>query len=142
MGTEGVDDASADEAGAEEFTVRLPAELESARVARHRLHELLAPVGPSTQLSYESDLVLHELVVNAIVHGTSDRDGMVEVACRLEASQLLITVHDHGTHGHVAARPLTHDQPSGRGLAMVAALTSAWRVDRSDGTTVWAWLDL
>lgn len=137
-----MDDASANEPADVQFSVRLPAELESARVARRRLHELLAPVGPSDRLSYESDLVLHELVVNAVVHGTSDRDGMVEVACRLDATQLVITVHDHGTHGQVAARPLTADQPSGRGLAMVAALTSAWSVDRSDGTTVWARLDL
>ena len=125
-----------------EFTLRLPAAVESARLARARLRELLAQLRSTGDVAREAELVLHELVMNGVVHGAPDSDGMVEIVCAVEPGGLLIRVHDSGSGGDVAVRPPTDHLPSGRGLAMLAALSSSWAVDRSNGTTVSARLEL
>jgi anti-sigma regulatory factor (Ser/Thr protein kinase) len=118
------------------FSVRLPAVLGSARVARQLLGELLAQVRTPDRLVREAQLVLHELVMNGVTHGESDEHGDIGVCCALSENDVRLCVQDEGTTGRVAAKPPTKDQDSGRGLAIVAALSESWRVDRSHGTAV------
>ena len=78
-------------------------------------------------------LLVSELVTNSIVHGVS----APEVAVLLRADALRIEVSDRGG-GVPEARRADDEDTSGRGLALVEALSSAWGVEASgDGKTVW-----
>jgi anti-sigma regulatory factor (Ser/Thr protein kinase) len=82
-----------------------------------------------------AQLCVSELVTNAVIHtGTGPA-----VTVRVDDDCILVLVSDHGGAGTVRqpeeAEP---DDISGRGLALVDALTSSWSAERNaDGTTVW-----
>ena len=78
-------------------------------------------------------LLVSELVTNSVVHAGSD----AEVAVVLTTDGLRIEVSDQGS-GVPAPRDAADDATSGRGLALVETLSSAWGVDVTDtGKTVW-----
>jgi serine/threonine-protein kinase RsbW len=124
------------------FSVRLPAELAACRVARKLLGELLEHARTTERVVGEAQLVLHELVINAVRHGRGDREGRIEVHCSVRDRHVELSVHDAGSGGQVAVRPPTADQDSGRGLAIVAALSESWTVEQDQGTRVSARLAL
>ncbi len=113
----------------------------SASEARRLTRERLAgwPVCADTREA--ADLVVSELVTNAIVHTTSRR-----ITCELrsvrEGECLRIAVRDEGHSGsgpHPGeGRPA---EEHGRGLLLVAALSTAWgalEAETGTGLTVWA----
>ena len=78
-------------------------------------------------------LLVSELVTNSVVHAGSD----AEVAVLLKPDALRIEVTDQGS-GVPGARDAAPDATSGRGLAMVEQLSSAWGVETGvGGKTVW-----
>jgi hypothetical protein len=91
------------------------------------------------------ELIVSELVTNAIVHGT----GPVEICLSRAPGHLQIEIRDHGA-GQPALRHPTADDQTGRGLALVDALTSScggsWGVTASTsgqpGKTVYAIIPL
>lgn len=125
-----------------ELTVRLPFAIESARSARSVLTALLGQFAVGGQSTDDAVLVAHELIANSVNHGEPDEQMLLELSCSLFPEHLDISVTDQGTSGAVAAGPLTHDGPGGRGLAIVEAVSSQWSVDRSHGTRVSARLSL
>jgi serine/threonine-protein kinase RsbW len=100
--------------------------------------ELLVARGADEELRQDAALVVHELVMNSVLHGKADADGEIELAWRLTGSQLEISVLDCGSGGTVEVRHPDDDAPNGRGLAIVAALSTSWWVDHSTGTKVTA----
>lgn len=90
----------------------------------------------------DAELVLGELLTNAILHGAPDAAGMVEVSWLLDRGRLLVSVHDDGHVDDLRAGPLTEDGVSGRGLAVVDGLCSHWHVEHDGGTRVVAQLAL
>lgn len=83
-------------------------------------------------------LVASELVGNAVVHSSADNDGNLDVAWELEDDIVLVRVNDSGG-GQPELRSVGEDATSGRGLAIVAALSSDWGVRRAGrGKQVWA----
>jgi anti-sigma regulatory factor (Ser/Thr protein kinase) len=134
--------AGGEQTGTASFAVRLPYDVSAARTARRLVADLLSGFDPSPELVGDATLVVHELVINGLTHGAPDERDEIEVTGRVSGGQLVITVRDHGRDGEVAPRPFTPDQASGRGLSMVAMLSSSWTVDRSSGTCVSAWLRL
>lgn len=66
------------------------------------------------------ELLLSELVTNAVRHG----DGEIDVCLALARGQLRIEVHDGG-HGRPVLRPPTPDDIGGRGLALIDGLIKA-----------------
>jgi serine/threonine-protein kinase RsbW len=124
-----------------ELSSRLASTPHSATVARHLLACALESCGVDDARAQDAVLVLHELVMNAVEHGAPDESGAIEVSWTLERGALCLTVSDHGRDGVVEVRPPTPDLPRGRGLAMVAALSQRWAVERAEhGTRVSAWL--
>ncbi len=89
-------------------------------------------------LTDDVELIASELVTNAQRHG----GGLREVRLDRAEDSLRISVTDFSpVPPHEGAAAPT--DVSGRGIAMVAALASAWGVDqRTDGKTVWAELPL
>jgi anti-sigma regulatory factor (Ser/Thr protein kinase) len=112
---------------------------EAAATARRLITELLTRHRVPRELVSDAALVVHELVINGLMHGEPDPHGRIGVSARLTTGRLTIDVTDHGRDGTIAAQPLTDDRAHGRGLAMVAALSDGWSVDRSAGTRVSAW---
>jgi anti-sigma regulatory factor (Ser/Thr protein kinase) len=84
----------------------------------------------------DGELIVSELATNAVIHGGSPFRASIEWSPRV----VRIAVEDAGPgfpHSHLAS----HDAPSGRGVAIVEALSSRWGCDRVDGGKV-SWAEL
>lgn len=123
-----------------EFAIRLPFEPDAARVARAMVGRLLTEHKCDGRLVEDGRLVVHELVMNGIMHGAPDPQAEIAVSCRLLDTHVVISVVDHGQRGEVGVRPTSVESVDGRGLAIVDALSERWSVDRNGGTRVEAWL--
>jgi serine/threonine-protein kinase RsbW len=124
------------------ITVQLPFDQGAARTARELVDELLAELRADDELRQDAALVVHELVINAVRHGRPDPQGRIEFSGRVVGGRLVVAVVDCGRHGQIVVRPPNEESASGRGLAIVAALSDSWSVDRSEGTRVSATLAL
>jgi anti-sigma regulatory factor (Ser/Thr protein kinase) len=78
-------------------------------------------------------LVVSELINNAVLHG----EGSIELQLDLDEHRLQIEVIDEGGGFEHVMREVPFEDLSGRGLAIVEAVTSRWGIH--EGTThVWA----
>lgn len=84
-------------------------------------------------------LVTSELVTNAVLHARTDH---LELSLALHDNRMRIAVRDRDTRPP-ASHLLSGDQPGGRGLMLVDALSVGWGVlPANDGKAVWAVLDI
>jgi len=118
--------------------VQLPFSTATPRLARGFVRDTCERWGVPDVLD-DAVLVVSELVENAVRHAGSAPSLRLE----LRPGQFAIAVHDEDP-ALPRARPLTSDQPGGRGLPLVAAMTKAWGVSPSPrgGKVVWAVLPL
>lgn len=121
----------------DEARLELGRDAATPRAARNFVRDALArwPVDADLEdLTDSVTLLVSELVTNAVVHAGSD----VEVLVRLTAGAAHVEVSDR-SEGRVAPRDAAEDDTSGRGLALVEAMSRRWGVrPRSDGgKTVW-----
>lgn len=121
----------------EEAMVDLPQDLAAAPDARQLVRDLLEQWS-LTELRDDAGLVVTELVANAIKHAESD--------CQLRIARfdggVRIEVHDSGA-GTPEPRPVSETAEDGRGLLIIAALSTAWGIaDADPGKTVWVELVL
>jgi len=108
---------------------------------RHRLLAEIRDHRVTEDAAYDAALVLAELVGNALKHARPLHDGHLRLRWGCDASQLHVEVTDGG--GATEPRPGLPgpDATGGRGLAIVAAVSTDWGVKRgTDSTTVWALL--
>ncbi|HET6560497.1 MAG TPA: response regulator [Marmoricola sp.] len=118
----------------DEAHLELPRELTSVRLARRFVAERLAEWGLEA-IRDDALLVTSELAANAITHAHS--------ACRLRvsltATTLRIDVIDMGS-GTPEPQPPSDTEEHGRGLHLVAAVTTAWGLEMvpQNGKVVWA----
>ncbi|GHJ34926.1 ATP-binding protein [Streptomyces sp. TS71-3] len=109
--------------------------------ARALLHAMLGTWQVSQDVSETAELVLSELVTNALrVRVPHDRQVGVRITHSPQDGVLLLEVSDAGT-GRPEVRNPGEDETSGRGLLLVEALADRWGVrDRAHGIgkTVWA----
>lgn len=102
----------------------------------------------SPELLADVTAVVAELVGNAIRHARPLPGGVIYIACRLGAGNgrhfLQVKVTDGGGDPELPRqRAADLDAVDGRGLAIVAALSSEWGVDRDSlGQSVWARLSI
>lgn len=83
--------------------------------------------------SDEAVFLANELATNAIVH--SDGEFVVEVS--ISDQNCRIGVIDHA-HERPRVKDVDFESPSGRGLALVEALSTSWGIEeRADGKAVW-----
>ena len=138
--------AGIEDVTATSFCAHLPYDSTAAARARQLVSELVTRQVPDERPSHDligdATLVIHELVVNGLTHGAPDEHNRIEVSGTVADDELVISVVDQGHRGTVAAQPFTDDRTRGRGLSMVAMLSSSWAVDRSSGTRVSARLPL
>lgn len=114
----------------------LPAATRITGIARRVMSHQLTEHGARRDLIEDAELVLSELVTNAIQHGSDDD---VEVSWQLRGGKLRLSVLDGGGASRdLVAGDAPADALSGRGLAIVDCLCERWSVDRDGGTRVTA----
>jgi anti-sigma regulatory factor (Ser/Thr protein kinase)/CheY-like chemotaxis protein len=113
-------------------TARLSPEAPSARQARRFVDETLRR-WDCDELLDTVELLVSELVTNAVIHARSD----VDVSVQLLPDRVRIEVCDQSPDG-IHRRDATADVSSGRGISMVESLSLAWGVTtRRTGKAVW-----
>jgi DNA-binding NarL/FixJ family response regulator len=111
---------------------RLAPDLQSAGRARRFVDETLRRWDCGEQLDVVT-LLVSEVVTNAVVHAGTE----VEVSVQLTDDAVRIEVVDHADT-LPSPRDAEDDETSGRGLALVEAMASAWGVEtRPGGKVVW-----
>jgi serine/threonine-protein kinase RsbW len=120
-------------------TVRVPWRATSVSKVRRTLVEDLLTRDVPTVVVDEAEIVVSELVSNAIRHARPLSDGNLRVHWKVKAGVVEVEVTDGGSESSPRPAPRTIWAPSGRGLRIVRSLAHEWGVteDRS-GTTVWA----
>lgn len=106
----------------------------SASAARQFTREVLASWQAHT-LQGDAVLTVSELATNAVLHAKTP----FTLALALEVEVLRIAVTDGSAAPLPTRDPLAVESPSGRGLAIVAALSATWGSNSTDanGKTVW-----
>jgi anti-sigma regulatory factor (Ser/Thr protein kinase) len=115
-----------------------PGAPESVPTARHFVSNAVADV--PKEIADRAALMVSELATNAIRHGGSDFEVLVE----LTSDELHVEIADSGGGSPAVHRALPLDA-SGRGLHIVESLSDKWGVRNSTsgiGKTVWFTLSL
>ncbi|MFB9321526.1 ATP-binding protein [Cryptosporangium minutisporangium] len=114
--------------------VSVPADPSASATARRFLQQAAADWELSPDLTEIAQLVVSELVSNAVEHaGTTST-----VALELTDERLKISVRDGSTTQPVP-RPLDMVSFRGRGLPLIDRVSQQWGIiDHQDGKTVWA----
>jgi anti-sigma regulatory factor (Ser/Thr protein kinase) len=112
----------------------LEADTANVAVARHRTAQLLTEWG-CDGLVADAELVVTELVTNAIVHA--------ETSCRVSIEHtgrgVRIAVADGDIANRPRPQPFDLEREGGRGLLIVSTLAAAWGIaPGTTGKTVWA----
>ncbi len=111
------------------------------RTARTLVNDALVARDVDARVVEIANIVVGELVMNAVRHGEPDQDGTLEVSRRLEDQALRLSVRDAGRVDRLAAAMPGPASMGGGGLTMVERLCR-WSYDTSDGTRVTAELAL
>ena len=119
-----------------EVKAGLGPETSSARHARRFVDEVLNRWHCDALLD-EVQLLVSELVTNAVVHAGSD----VEVAVRLLGDSLRIEVLDHAPVAQLRPSTPPDEAESGRGLLLVETIATSWGVEAFDGGKV-VWFEV
>jgi len=120
------------EAGIQQAKARLARNNHSPRLARRFVAEALDRWGSRAEFDV-IQLLVSETVTNAILHARSD----VQVSVALAGDRVRVSVFDGSTRG-VVRRPALPESTSGRGVAMLDALSSGWGVQFTPrGKCVW-----
>ena len=111
------------------------AERAAPRAARHWVMRTIADAGVGGASNQVVELLTGEMVSNAVLHGPAA--GPVSVRVRISATTVRVLVSDTGSGTPIVGHP-EPTAASGRGLALVEALSADWGTQhRPDGKTVW-----
>jgi anti-anti-sigma regulatory factor/anti-sigma regulatory factor (Ser/Thr protein kinase) len=116
----------------------LPLALGAPAMARALVHEACADWSV-TAAEEAAALVASELVTNAVQRAHST----CRVSVAVDSTGLRVGVRDYAPGPAMRPRPVDVDQAAGRGLHLVAMLSTAWGVHQHrDGKTTWALIPL
>ncbi|GAA2147310.1 hypothetical protein GCM10009760_38060 [Kitasatospora kazusensis] len=116
----------------------LPYTPSAPRAARQLLRDLLADLDGGERYAETGELLLSELVTNAVTHAKS-RGHLLWVRLELYAGSLRIEVHDAG-EGRPVVRSVGGDDERGRGLLLVRELAESWGCcPRAGGVGKFTW---
>lgn len=121
----------------------LPRHPKSAGKARGLLRDFLADRSGGELLLEEGELLLSELMSNAITHAQAPRDRLILARFEFTSAGLLIEVHDASAVEPMARQCVAELDECGRGLILVDALASSWGVrPREDGVGKCTWVTI
>lgn len=119
-----------------EATERLPAEKSSPATARRFCRERLGEWGVAGEVIESMQLVVSELVTNAVCHAQTP----ALITLRLDGANVRVEVSDESDRSPARDRA-RGDAPGGWGIPIVEALSERWGVEPTNdhtGKTVWA----
>jgi serine/threonine-protein kinase RsbW len=119
--------------------LRLPFDVASVTTARGAVTDAMTARGASRRVVEDANIVVGELVMNAVRHGRPHPDDAIEVAWWLDDADdtvLHLSVSDGGRVDRLEAQMPSPTAYGGRGLALVAMLCRSWAYDCADGTRV------
>lgn len=121
--------------------LRLPGTHKSAAAARHSVGAVLTSFAPKS-VSERVELLVSELVTNALRHARAKEDGAIKLKLNLTSSKVRVEVEDKGVGFDPPQKPAERsDQMAGWGLVLVNRLARDWGVVRDGSTVVWFELD-
>ncbi|MGA5824186.1 ATP-binding protein [Kitasatospora sp. NPDC094028] len=129
---------------ADPFSWWLPRHHKSAGFARRLLRTFLAERPSGEQLLFPGELVLGELVTNAVIHAKTPPGRLIFIRFELCPSALRIEVHDADAGRPSVPRLSSEFAETGRGLWLVSQLASSWGCcPRAGGVgkIMWALID-
>ncbi|MFJ3789165.1 ATP-binding protein [Kitasatospora sp. NPDC090091] len=103
----------------------LPRHQRSPRTARQQLRDFLRPHPSGEPLLDTGELLVSELVTNAVQHTRTPRGRLIQVRFSLSDDLLRIEVHDADSEKPVP-RPTAATDECGRGLLLVRELATQW----------------
>ncbi|MDT4980662.1 MAG: hypothetical protein QOG07_2541 [Pseudonocardiales bacterium] len=113
-------------------------EAASAAIVRRQLARDLASYNLPAGAIDDAVLVASELVGNAVLHTSSADCATLDVSWDVDTSGVRVCVGDPSDQ-EPEPRIAGEDEPGGRGLKIVDAISDEWGVERGDhGKTVWA----
>lgn len=113
--------------------VRYPRDTTSPSHARHDLRRALESWDGGAEHLEVVELLISELVTNAVIHASSE----VDVVLIVRGDRVRIEVSDRDP-SPLDGRSPSEDAESGRGLALVDLLSGTWGVEQGPaGKTVW-----
>jgi anti-sigma regulatory factor (Ser/Thr protein kinase) len=119
-------------------SVDVPATSHGPAAAR-RLVAALLPVWGFPDLKDDAELIVSELVTNAYLHAPGGDSFELELVRRTEGVRISLA---DGASVRPMIADLSADHPSGRGMAIIAALASRWGAeDHHGGKRVWVDLE-
>lgn len=122
-------------------TMRLPWVVETAPYARRTMVEDLRVLEVPPTVVDEAEIVVAELVSNALKHARPLPDGGLRVRWKAKGGVVEVEVSDGGGPTVPRPAPVTVWSTSGRGLRIVRSLAHEWGVtEDKSGRTVWACL--
>ena len=119
--------------------VELPGGPDAPAQAREAIRGGLAPYLTEDE-RFELELLVTELVTNAVRHGGMRDGGTVGVLLRVHDDLVRVEVRDDGP-GFTPGRPAPRDLErggGGLGLVLLDRYAAEWGVDVDDGARVWA----
>ncbi len=120
-------------------TLRVPWAPSAAPKVRRAIVDDLTQRGVTPDVVGESEIVVSELVANAIRHARPLADGTIRVHWKVKNNVVEVEVTDGGGNTTPRPSPRTTWGPSGRGLRIVRSLAHEWGVvEEAHGYTVWA----
>ena len=124
--------------------LRLPHRADAVAGARRQIRAAMADAGLSQAVVDDAEVVISELLGNAVRHGRAIAGGVLVLGWQVRATELALRVTDGGSCLPVEAREAPPTAVSGRGLRIVERLSSTWGVTDHVGglRTVWALLPL
>lgn len=119
--------------------VRMPCSAQAVPQVRRSIVEDLQSLGVGPETVDEAEIVVSELLSNAIRHARALADGTVRVRWRAKAGVVEVEVSDGGGPSTPRPAPPALWSTAGRGLRIVRSLAHEWGVtDDKAGRTVWA----
>jgi serine/threonine-protein kinase RsbW len=119
-------------------TVRVPWKMSSAVDVRRAVVLELKRLEVDATVVDEAEIVISELISNAVRHASPLPDGTIRVSWTLRGGVVEVEVTDGG--GPTTPRPAPHSvwSDNGRGLRIVRSLAHEWGVlEDPAGRTVW-----
>ncbi|MER7752244.1 ATP-binding protein [Kitasatospora sp. NPDC097643] len=122
------------------YSCWLPRHRKSVGLARQLFGDFLAELPGCEPYFSDGELVLSELVTNAVLHAVAPPDRLIYIQFDLSPDELRIEVHDADPK-QPTLHPTTEHDEAGRGLLLVSQLSTSWGCHPREGgigKAVWA----